>query len=200
MGGSIKMLVIDDNKELTKIIEKYMEKKGFDVLVANTVQEAMKIIEKGERIDVMLLDLMLPDIHGLEFLKIIREHEKNVAIIVITGLKDLNTVIEVMKAGADDYLVKPFRLGELEEKVHEILYKKAMSEPIREELTAERAMEVIDSTPYHGGMFKFSFADIEELNKFVEEVNSREDVAIRDVKIGENYEVYVTKRRRNGTD
>jgi len=194
------MLVIDDNKELTKIIEKYMEKKGFDVLVANTVQEAMKIIEKGERIDVMLLDLMLPDIHGLEFLKIIREHEKNVAIIVITGLKDLNTVIEVMKAGADDYLVKPFRLGELEEKVHEILYKKAMSEPIREELTAERAMEVIDSTPYHGGMFKFSFADIEELNKFVEEVNSREDVAIRDVKIGENYEVYVTKRRRNGTD
>ncbi len=200
MSGSIRLLVIDDNKELTNIIKKYMETRGFEVLEAHTVEEAMNMIEREKRIDVILLDLMLPDMHGLEFLKIVREHEKNVAIIVITGVKDLNTAIEVMKAGADDYLVKPFRLGELEEKVNEILYKKAMSEPARESLTAERAMEVIDSTPYQGGMFKFSFGSIEELNKFVEEVNARDDVNINDVRIGENYEVYVTKKRENGPD
>jgi len=200
MASSIKVLVIDDNKELTNIIERYLEQRGFDVISAYTVEEAMNVIERQERIDVILLDLMLPDMHGLEFLKIIREHEKNVAIIVITGLKDLNTVIEVMKAGADDYLVKPFRLGELEEKINEILYKKAMSEPVKERLTADRAMEVIDTTPYKGGMLKFSFSDIEELNKFVEKVNNREDVDINDVRIGEDYEVYVTKKRGNGTD
>ncbi len=199
MSGSIRLLVIDDNRELTNIIKKYMETRGFEVLAAHTIEEAMNIIEKEERIDVILLDLMLPDMHGLEFLKIIREHEKNVAIIVITGVKDLNTAIEVMKAGADDYLVKPFRLGELEEKVNEILYKKAMSEPAKESLTAERAIEVINTTPYHGGMLKFSFSDIEELNKFVEEANSRDDVNINDVRIGENYEVYITKKRGNGS-
>jgi DNA-binding response OmpR family regulator len=200
MAGSIKVLVIDDNKELTNIIERYLEPRGFEVISAHTVEESMNIIEREERIDVILLDLMLPDMHGLEFLKMIREHEKNVAIIVITGLKDLNTVIEVMKAGADDYLVKPFRLGELEEKINEILYKKAMSEPVKENLTAERAMKVVDTTPYRGGMLKFSFKDIEELNKFVEKVNSREDVDINDVRIGEDYEVYVTKKREDGAN
>ncbi len=199
MGSSIKVLVIDDNKELTNIIETYLNKKGFDVISAHTIQEAMNILENVKRVDVILLDLMLPDMHGLDFLKVIREHSKNVAVIVITGIKDLNTVIEVMKAGADDYLVKPFRLGEMEEKINEILYKKAMSEPAKETLTAERAMEVIDTTP-HRGMMKFSFRDIQELNKFVEKVNERDDVDINDMRIGEDYEVYVKKKRENGTD
>ena len=187
-------MVVDDNKELAEVIRQYLSKCGFDVKIAKSAKEAMSILEKSKRIDVILLDLMLKDVNGLEFLKSIRSHSKQVVIIIITGIKDLNTVIEAMKAGADDYLVKPFRLGELEEKINEILYKKAMEEPMQT-LTAERAMEVVDTLDYNSGMLKFSFKDLNEIHKFLEMLKNRDDVKINDVKIGEEYEVFMTLKR-----
>ncbi len=194
MEGNLSVLVVDDNKELAEVIRQYLSKCGFDVKIAKSAKEAMSILEKSKRIDVILLDLMLKDVNGLEFLKSIRSHSKQVVIIIITGIKDLNTVIEAMKAGADDYLVKPFRLGELEEKINEILYKKAMEEPMQT-LTAERAMEVVDTLDYNSGMLKFSFKDLNEIHKFLEMLKNRDDVKINDVKIGEEYEVFMTLKR-----
>ena len=194
MEGNLSVLVVDNNKELAEVIRQYLSKCGFDVKIAKSAKEAMSILEKSKRIDVILLDLMLKDVNGLEFLKSIRSHSKQVVIIIITGIKDLNTVIEAMKAGADDYLVKPFRLGELEEKINEILYKKAMEEPMQT-LTAERAMEVVDTLDYNSGMLKFSFKDLNEIHKFLEMLKNRDDVKINDVKIGEEYEVFMTLKR-----
>ena len=151
-------------------------------------------MEKSKRVDVILLDLMLKDANGLDLLKSIRAQSKQVVIIIITGIKDLNTVIEAMKSGADDYLVKPFRLGELEEKINEILYKKAMEEP-QQALTADRAMEVVDTLDYNSGILKFSFKDLNQMHKFLEMLKSRDDVEINDVKIGEEYEVFMTIKR-----
>jgi two-component system response regulator CpxR len=154
----------------------------------------MKLMEESKRIDVALVDIMLPDINGLEILKAIREHSKSIVIIVISGIKDLDVVIEAMKSGADDYLVKPFRLGELEEKINEILYKKAMEEP-QNTLTAESAEEVVNTLDYTSGMLKFSFKDLNEMHKFLEMMKKRDDVVINDVRIGEEYEVFMTIKR-----
>ncbi len=194
MDGNLNVVIVDDNKELAEIIRQYLSKRGFDVKIAESAKDAMSILEKSKRVDVILLDLMLKDANGLDLLKSIRAHSKQVVIIIITGIKDLNTVIEAMKSGADDYLVKPFRLGELEEKINEILYKKAMEEP-QQTLTADRAMEVVDTLDYNSGILKFSFKDLNEMHKFLEMLKSRDDVEINDVKIGEEYEVFMTIKR-----
>ncbi len=194
MDGNLNVVVVDDNRELAEIIKQYLSKRGFNVKIAESAKEAMSILEKSKRVDVILLDLMLKDVHGLDLLKSLRAQSKQVVIIIITGIKDLNTVIEAMKAGADDYLVKPFRLGELEEKINEILYKKAMEEP-QQTLTAEKAMEAVDTLNYDSGILKFSFKDLNEMHKFLEMLKSRDDVEINDVKIGEEYEVFMTIKR-----
>ncbi|ADD08891.1 response regulator transcription factor [Candidatus Aciduliprofundum boonei] len=194
MNGSLNVVIIDDNKELAEVIKQYLSNRGFNVKIAENARNAMSILEKSERVDVILLDLMLKDVHGLELLKSIRSHSKQVVIIIITGIKDLNTVIEAMKAGADDYLVKPFRLGELEEKINENLYKKAMEEPMQT-LTADRAMEVLDTLDYSSGMLKFSFKDLNEMHRFLDMIKLRDNLKIHDVKVGEEYEVFVTIKR-----
>ena len=194
MNGSLNVVIIDDNKELAEVIKQYLSSRGFNVKIAENARDAMSILEKSERVDVILMDLMLKDVHGLEMLKSIRSHSKQVVIIIITGIKDLNTVIEAMKAGADDYLVKPFRLGELEEKINENLYKKAMEEPMQT-LTAEKAMEVVDTLDYNSGMLKFSFKDLNEMHRFLDMIKLRDDLKIHDVKIGEEYEIFVTIKR-----
>ncbi len=194
MNGSLNVVIIDDNKELAELIKQYLSNRGFDVKIAENARDAMSILEKSKKVDVILMDLMLKDVHGLEMLKSIRSHSKQVVIIIITGIKDLNTVIEAMKAGADDYLVKPFRLGELEEKINENLYKKAMEEPMQT-LTADRAMEVLDTLDYNSGMLKFSFKDLNEMHRFLDMIKLRDDLKIHDVKIGEEYEIFVTIKR-----
>ncbi len=194
MNGSLNVVIIDDNKELAELIKQYLSNRGFDVKIAENARDAMSILEKSKKVDVILMDLMLKDVHGLEMLKSIRAHSKQVVIIIITGIKDLNTVIEAMKAGADDYLVKPFRLGELEEKINENLYKKAMEEPMQT-LTADRAMEVLDTLDYNSGMLRFSFKDLNEMHRFLDMIKLRDDLKIHDVKIGEEYEIFVTIKR-----
>ena len=198
MDEKIRVLVVDDNGELVKIIKVYLEGRGYEVLGAHSAQEAMKYIESEEKIDVILLDLLLPDIQGPELLKIIRDINQKVGIIVMTGLKDLNVAIEVMKSGADDYITKPFRLGELEEKINEILYKKAMETPPQEILTAKRAQEILDgiNCQEEGRMLKFSFKDIEEMNRFMEYIKNRDDVSIQDIRIGEEMELFVRRKKR----
>ncbi len=195
MEDSLHVLLVDDNRELSNIIKTYLSQRGFNVMVANNGRDAMGMIEKARRIDVILLDLMLPDVNGLDMLRSIREHSKDVVIIIISGVKDLNTVIEAMKAGADDYLVKPFRLGELENKINEILYKRAMEQPVQQTLTAERALEVVDTLDYSGGMLKFSFKNIDEMRRFLNILRERDDVDVKDVRVGEEYEVYLTIKR-----
>ncbi len=198
MDEKIRVLVVDDNEELVNIIKVYLQSRGYEVLVAHNAQEAMAHIESGKRIDVLLLDLLLPDVQGPELLKIIRDINQKIGIIVMTGLRDLNVAIEVMKSGADDYITKPFRLGELEEKINEILYKKAMETPLQEMLTAKKAQEILDNINCQGEgrMLKFSFKDIEEMNRFIEHLKNRDDVSIQDVRIGEEMELFVRRKKR----
>ncbi|HHE75563.1 MAG TPA: response regulator, partial [Candidatus Aciduliprofundum boonei] len=102
---NITLLVVDDNKELVKIIKTYLKRRGFNILAAYTAHEALRIIEESKKkIRLMLLDLMLPDMPGQEVLKLIREMNSDIGIIVITGVKDIQTAVELMKAGADDYI------------------------------------------------------------------------------------------------
>ncbi len=189
MGENLKILVVDDNEEMTRLVKIYFSKKGYDVLVANTGGEAFKLIEQNSDIDVILLDMMLPDYSGMDILEQVRGIMKNAAIIMVTGVNDLETVVRAMKLGADDYVVKPFRLKDIEEKMESILFKKATT--MEKHLSAEEALSIIENTYSDGANMRFVFEDIEEFNKFVERVKNMANVKIEDMQVGDKYEVIV---------
>ncbi|MBR6404079.1 MAG: response regulator transcription factor [Eubacterium sp.] len=106
----LNILVIDDDKSITKIISKALECSGYGCTVASDGEEGKRLFNSG-RWDLVLLDVMLPKVSGYELLEYIKPTKT--AIIVLSGLDQLSTRIRILKMGADDYISKPFQLDEL---------------------------------------------------------------------------------------
>ncbi len=190
--GMLKLLAVDDEEDITHLVKLYFSRKGYDVIVANTASEAIRALEENPDVDVVLLDIMLPDGNGVELLEHIRLYLPNAAIIMATGVNDLETVVRAMQNGADDYVVKPFRLGTLEEKIESAIHKRSM-ESLREGLSAEEAVKVLEDIRERSAILTFSFDDVDELNRFTDAIKDRKDVEIIDIRIGDRYEVSVKK-------
>ena len=130
------VLVIDDDPLIRKTLSSYLSEKGFEALVAEDGEEGLQKYE--ERIpDLVILDIRLPDVDGLEVLGRIREKNPNASIIIMTAYDDMKTTIEAIKLGAFEYLVKPldyveldltidkaFQIRSLEDKVSYLLEEK----------------------------------------------------------------------------
>ena len=130
------VLVIDDDPLIRKTLSSYLSKKGFEALAAEDGEEGLQKYE--ERIpDLVILDIRLPDVDGLEVLGRIREKNPNASIIIMTAYDDMKTTIEAIKSGAFEYLVKPldyveldltidkaFQIRSLEDKVSYLLEEK----------------------------------------------------------------------------
>lgn len=102
-----KILLVDDEKEITNLLEVYLKNEGFEVTTCFDGQEAQQKIET-ELFDLALLDIMLPFVDGLTLLNIIRE-EYNYPVIMLTAKDDEIDKITGLSIGADDYITKPFR-------------------------------------------------------------------------------------------
>lgn len=114
-----KILIVDDNKQITSIIEEYTKKDGFEAIISLDGEDALKKFEK-ENPDVVLLDVMMPKKDGFEVCKDIRR-TSNVPIIMITARGEDFEKIMGLDIGADDYIVKPFSPGEVMARVRAIL-------------------------------------------------------------------------------
>jgi len=106
------ILVVEDNQDLCQTIADVMRKESYSVKTAFRGEEALSKIERS-LIDLVLLDIKLPGISGLEVLAKIRDQYPDLLVIMITALTDARPAVEAMKAGAYDYLLKPFELDEL---------------------------------------------------------------------------------------
>ncbi|MCD6583953.1 MAG: response regulator [Candidatus Omnitrophica bacterium] len=116
MGKSIeerKILVVDDDPQICSLIEDFLTKKGFRVIVAYSGEEGLEKFKK-ERPILVLLDVRLPGMDGIMTLKRIKEIDPRVGVIMVTGLKDEDTFNEAKKLGAHEYVVKPFDLDYLD--------------------------------------------------------------------------------------
>jgi signal transduction histidine kinase len=107
-----KVLVVDDNIEFAKTIARNLEKEGFQVSLASDGNSAI-LTASNESPDLVLLDLKLPDIPGVELLRIMKSINENVAVIIITAYGGERVAIDLMKAGAIDFLSKPFNFEDL---------------------------------------------------------------------------------------
>lgn len=118
-----KILFIEDESALQKTFETAFKKEGFEMISALDGETGLKLAEK-EKPDLILLDLILPKIEGIEVLKKLKEDEKtkDIPVIVLTNLEDLEKIEKAMELGAKAYLVKAeFSLQEVVDKVKEIL-------------------------------------------------------------------------------
>jgi DNA-binding NtrC family response regulator len=107
------VLVIDDDPLIRKTLSSYLSKKGFEAVVAEDGEEGIQKYEEHVP-DLVVLDIRLPDVDGLEVLGRIREKNPNAGIIIMTAYDDMKTTIEAIKSGAFEYLVKPLDYVELD--------------------------------------------------------------------------------------
>ena len=118
-----KILVVEDDQIIREVVEEYLTEAGFLIITAEDGKTAYHIIKKDETIDLYILDIMLPEITGLELLKIIRS-KNNAPVLMLTALDDENTQSLSFDARADDYVTKPFSPKLLVKRV-EALFRRA---------------------------------------------------------------------------
>jgi DNA-binding response OmpR family regulator len=119
MSGEL-ILLVDDEPNIIELAQLYLEREGFQVISAADGEEALDAVE-GHRPALMVLDLMLPEMDGLEVCRILRGKEDPVAILMLTARdEDLDKILG-LELGADDYLTKPFNPRELVARVKAVL-------------------------------------------------------------------------------
>jgi len=112
----MRILVVEDEDSIASFVVKGLSAEGHAVERAATAQEAIALGVTYE-FDLILLDLILPDGNGLDVLKTIRAERPDVPVIVVSALGDVDDKVDLLDAGADDYLVKPFAFAELAARV-----------------------------------------------------------------------------------
>lgn len=126
MKSNINILVVDDEKTIVDIIEVYLKKEGYNVFTASNGNEALEIFN-DKRIDLIILDLMLPDISGEEICRKIKD-QIDIPIIMLTAKVNEEDVLNGFKQGADDYVIKPFSVKQLIARVTAILRRYKVDE------------------------------------------------------------------------
>lgn len=125
----MKILVIEDDKKISDLVKLYLEKEGYEVIVAYNANDGIKNFYEND-INLIVLDLMLPDFSGIKVLQEIKK-ERDIPIIIITAKGEEDDKILGFKKGADDYITKPFSFKELVLRVKAVLKRYGESEFIK---------------------------------------------------------------------
>jgi DNA-binding NtrC family response regulator len=118
-----KVLLVDDEKEFIDTLAERMQTRGMDVEKTTSAKTALKLVEEGS-FDAVVLDLQMPEMDGLEVLKILKEKKPEIQVILLTGHATVEKGIEAMKLGAMDLVEKPADLAVLTEKIQKAQIKK----------------------------------------------------------------------------
>jgi len=113
-----KVLIVEDDKATSDIIKKYLQFKKYDVVSESDAISGVNRIEEDEKIDIVLMDIFLPRINGIEATRIIKEKDLAVSVIMMSAYSDEEFISEAVKAGADDFLIKPIKLDLLETRLN----------------------------------------------------------------------------------
>jgi DNA-binding response OmpR family regulator len=151
------IMVVDDEKRLVSLLESYLDQEGFRVVKAANGREAL-FLARQEKPDLIVLDIMMPEMDGYEFMRIHRK-ERNTPIILLTAKVEDDDKVIGLELGADDYVTKPFRPRELLARIRAVLRRVGETEPIAEVLrssditldreghTVKVSDEYVDLTP-----------------------------------------------------
>jgi two-component system, OmpR family, alkaline phosphatase synthesis response regulator PhoP len=141
-----KILVVDDKAELRTLLKQYLTQEGFEIVTASDGQEAL-FVARHEKPDLILLDIMMPEMSGFEFIRAY-SREADTPIILLTAKLDENDKVLGLELGADDYITKPFSPRELTARVRAVLRRMDKAEATQEilrlgEISLDRAGRIL---------------------------------------------------------
>ena len=120
--GNYKILTVDDEEHILELIEYNLIQSGFSVVTAGSGKEALEVL-KNQEVDLVLLDIMMDDMDGIEVLKKIRNDQEktDLPVILLTAKSEEIDKVTGLNLGADDYISKPFGVRELAARIHAVL-------------------------------------------------------------------------------
>lgn len=167
--NSIKILVVDDESRMRKLVKDFLVRKGYDVLEAGDGEEALEVFYRERDIALIILDVMMPKLNGWEVCREVRETSR-VPIIMLTAKGDESDELNGFELGADEYISKPFSPKILVARVEAILRRSGKAE--EEESLLEIGGIVVDKTAHQvtvdGKEIELSFKEFELLTFFME--------------------------------
>jgi DNA-binding response OmpR family regulator len=129
MSGAV--LVVEDDRELREVVRRYLERAGHAVHTTGSGAEALRLLDGGG-VDLVVLDLGLPDVDGLEVLAAARDGRKT-PVVVLTARSQVDDRIDGLRRGADDYITKPFSPTELVLRVQAVLHRTQRDDAARDD-------------------------------------------------------------------
>jgi len=133
LAAQVEILIVDDDKEICEYMETFLARDGFLVKTLNAPQEAVEEVRSG-KYHIVVLDLMMPKIDGIELLKQIRKVDSDIAVVIFTGYPSLESAVASMKLDAVDYIKKPFNPDEFREVIDRVMKRKGLARSPEEEL------------------------------------------------------------------
>lgn len=125
-----KILVVDDEEDVRETLATVLENLNYQALLAADGEEALSVI-KNQRVDVILSDLYMPGMNGIELLKRVKTEKKNIIFLMITAHPTIETAVDAIKKGAYDYLTKPFHIEEVRIKLSRAMEKQGLTHSLR---------------------------------------------------------------------
>ncbi len=120
MKNALRALVIEDDGPIARLNKRVLEAEGFTVTLGATVGDGERLALSGDY-DIIVTDLMLPDGHGLTVVKSVRERGNATPILVLTGVDAIESIVDALECGADDYLKKPYQVEELRARIRALM-------------------------------------------------------------------------------
>ncbi len=120
-----RILILDDEIKIVDILQQHLSEEGYACSGVTNPHEALKTIA-NEPIDLLIADVKMPEMDGIQVLKEVRRINQDIAVVVITAYMDVSDAIQAIRAGANDYVLKPFNLGEISMAISQALEKRRL--------------------------------------------------------------------------
>jgi two-component system response regulator AtoC len=157
------ILIVDDEEELCFFLTQALGEQGYDTIIAHSGREALAQADSSTPLSLVLLDLKLPDLDGLELLRAMKEREPDLPVIVLTAHGGVESAVQAMKLGAEDYLTKTFVLDELLLTISRVLETSVLRREVEHLRRRERQW-------YHRGTIVGRSPAMQEIFKIIDKV------------------------------
>jgi two-component system response regulator PilR (NtrC family) len=130
MKGSKKgrILVVDDERSMREMLEIFLGREGYEVAGYSSASDALADLAEDQNFDLIITDINMPGLTGLDLLKTISQFEKDIPVIMITAYGSPDSAVEAMKLGAVDYITKPFRIEEIKARISAVVERRKLAE------------------------------------------------------------------------
>lgn len=125
-----RVLIVDDEEEIRNILAEFLTTMNFEVVTAIDGHDALYNLQKSN-FDLVISDLVMPNMDGLELLKKVLDIDDKIVFVMITGHPTVQTAVEAIKAGAYDYITKPFRFDDVQLRINRAFEKKVLSDRLK---------------------------------------------------------------------